>query len=90
MLGVPQCTPNLPGIAQRLRMIALGKHRAPAGAEQQMEPLGQPDREPLHPPRECFAIARLDDEVQMVALHRELHYREALFVCELQAPPDPP
>jgi hypothetical protein len=44
----------------------------PAPAQQRIEPLGDADREPLHPSREPPCVRGFDDEVQVIALHREL------------------
>ena len=58
-------------------MVAVGKDIAPA-LHHPVQPTGESDREPLNAPRELLRRFRLDDQVQVVALHREMHECESV------------
>jgi hypothetical protein len=54
-----------------MRVIPIGKHLARA-PQQLVQPLGEPDRQPLHTPRQRSLILRLDDQVHVIVLEREV------------------
>lgn len=56
-------------------MVAVSKDPA-APPHHTVETPGEPDREPLHPFGEGAVVVGLDQQVQVVALDREVHYAE--------------
>ena len=66
---VAQGVADLARRAQDERVVALGEH-LPAPLPDLVQPLRDPDREPLHASRERHSVARLDDHVHVVRLHR--------------------
>jgi len=62
---------NHAGRFQRARVISIAPDR-PANAERTIHCARQPNREPSHPAREHVPIRRLDDEVRVIVLDREL------------------
>mgnify|MGYP007011844241 CR=1 FL=1 len=86
---VGECAAHLLGRAQGLSMVALTKQLSPT-AEERVETLGQPYLKALHTSGEDLLVLRLDDHVQVIALHRELHDPEPLLVRKLHAATNPP
>ena len=62
--------------AQPARVVAVGEHR-PAPAKDAVQPPRHAHLEPLHRPPERDLVGRLDDEVEVIALHREMNEPEA-------------
>ena len=81
--------PRLPRRAKSDAVIAIGEHAA-APLERAIELLREADAEPLHAAPERFLTLGLDDEVQMVALHRPLDqpHAEPVPRCREGAPHD--
>jgi len=63
-------------------MIAVSE-QPPFALELPIDGAGDANCEPLHATGECWAVARLRDQVQMIPLHAEVHEREVepLFGC---------
>ena len=68
--------PYLPRRPESAREVAIGKDAA-AAAEGRVEPPRDADAQPLEPPRQRLGVLGLDDEVQVVLLHGEVHQPEA-------------
>ena len=47
-----------------------------------MRGAGHANRQPLHAPRERPLVVGLDDEVQVVRLHREMHHAKARLLAQ--------
>ena len=52
-----------------MRVRAVGEE-LPAAPQRAIDSAGEPDGEPLYPPGERVPVLRLDDQVQVIALHR--------------------
>jgi len=65
---------NLPWRPELLDVIPVGEHGAPPPLEHLVERLAHPNRKPLHPPRKRAPVRRLDDQVQVPALHRPVKH----------------
>src|SRR5882762_10079660 len=72
---VPYRVGGLPRRSEQLRVVAVGKHRA-LPVHDLVERARHPDLEPLHRPAQRLRVGSLDDEVRVVALHREVHQAE--------------
>jgi hypothetical protein len=78
---------HLPRCPQVVRMVAMPPHPPPPVAS----PVERPrtaNRQPLRPPRERQRPLRLDDEVDVIRLHRELEHPVEGFVRRRQRPSD--
>ena len=73
---VPDCVRGLPRRGQKVRVVAIGEHGAGA-VHQLVEGARHPHLEPLHRAAQRLRVGRLDDAVDVVALHGELHQAEA-------------
>jgi len=62
--------------AKEVRVVAVGKDLA-APLHDPVEPPGHPHGKPLHPASETDLVNCLDDEMQVIALHREVDEPEA-------------
>ena len=69
---VVDCVLHFANGTQDVHVEPFGKYLS-AAAESAVEGLGDPDGEPLDASRERGAIVGLRDEVEVVALHREVH-----------------
>ena len=58
-----------------MRVVAVRKH-GPLPVHYLVERARHPDLQPLHRPAQGLRVGRLDDEVRVVALHREVHQAE--------------
>ena len=72
---VPDRIGGLARRGEQLRVVAVGKHRA-LPAHHLVERARHPDFQPLHRPAQRLRVGGLDDEVRVVALHREVHQAE--------------
>ena len=68
---------GFPRRPERVRVVAVGEHRT-APLQDPVDRLRDADRQCLHPPRERHRVARLDDDVEMVGLHGEVHDPESV------------
>jgi hypothetical protein len=68
---------RLPRRLQIVPVIAIREHR-PLPPKDAVQPARDPNVEPVHPAAERSLVARLDDQVQVVAQHREVDDPELL------------
>ena len=73
---VPDCIRGLPRRGQKVRVIAIGEN-GPGAVHDLVERPRHPDLEALHGAAQCLRVGSLDDAVNVIALHRELHQAEA-------------
>ncbi|HLY37825.1 MAG TPA: hypothetical protein VKU61_07305 [Candidatus Binatia bacterium] len=73
--NVDQTIPHLAGRPQRAAVEAIGPNSASA-SDPTVDRLREADAEPLHPARQCGCPVGLDEQVQVVRLHREMHDAE--------------
>jgi len=71
-MHVLQRAPHLLEAAQDVRVITVGKD-LPAPPELAIDGFGDANREPLHPARQATLVLRLEQQVNVIALDRELH-----------------
>jgi len=71
--------PHLAWCLQRTRVKAIGKD-APRAPKSPVETARKPNRERLHATRETSLVGSLDDEVQMIRLHRIMRHCRATSV----------
>ena len=69
---IGQRVSHLPRARQILGVVAIREH-SPHAAELRVHALCRGDLERAHAIGECLRVLRLDDEVNVIALHRELH-----------------
>jgi hypothetical protein len=74
---VPHRPRGFEGRAQGVRVKSVGED-LPAAADELVEPARDPRGEPLHAAGEPLRIAGLDDQVQVVPLHRKMNEAKAL------------
>src|SRR4051812_40886681 len=70
--------PNLTRVRQIATMVAIAPHAPASSPERGIEEPVRAHREALHPTRERIGIVRLDDEMQVIVLDRELHDAKVL------------
>jgi len=63
-----------------MRVVTVGEDGAPV-AKRTMRGVGHANREALHASRERLLVVGLDDEVQVVRLHREVHHAKARLLA---------
>ncbi len=68
---IGQRAPHLRGRAEDVRVIPVGDDGAPS-LHHAVQLLGDAHREPLHTPRQRLRVLGLDDQVDVIALHRKL------------------
>jgi len=65
---------NLPRRPELRDVIPIGEDGAPSALNGLVERLAHPNRKPLHPPRKGAPVRRLDDHVEVPALHRPVKH----------------
>jgi len=65
---------NLPRRPELFDVIAVREDGAPSALKHLVERLAHPNRKPLHPPRKRAPVRRLDDHVEVPALHRPVEH----------------
>jgi hypothetical protein len=83
---IDQPTARLAGRGQRVKVISIRPHRPPPPRHTIHRP-GHPDGQPLGPRRQRPAVVRLDDQMQVVALHREVKQPKPRPARRRQRPP---
>ena len=69
---------NLARAREIATVVAISPDAPTPAAERSIEEAIRADGEALHPTRESGIVLRLDDEMQMIVLHRELHDAEVV------------
>src|SRR5262249_53960382 len=72
---VDDCMPGRARRRESARVVAFGEYSA-AAAQDAVNRAGEPNREPLEAARENIGVVGLDQQVDVIGLHREMHDAE--------------